>query len=130
MYKNIKFVLKRDGTYEDYEISKLQESIECVLKKVNEYNEQDYFLTTTAKKISFIVSDKLNDFIKGDETHSDFINVDFIHTCVCDELFSIGYNQTARMFIQSRCDELLSEKDKIISSLKNELRIYKGDDHE
>lgn len=127
MYKNIKYVLKRDGTYEDYEISKLQESIEFVLKKINEYNEQDFFLVSTAKKISFIVSDKINDFIKCDESHKDYINVDFIHTYVCNELFSIGYNQTAREFIQLRCDAIVSEKDKIISSLKNELRLYKGD---
>ncbi len=131
MYKNIKCVLKRDGTYEDYEISKLQESVEWILKKINEYNEQDIFLTMNAKKISFNVSDKINNELNdADAEHGYYVHVDAIHSHVCDELFGIGYNRTARALIQIRYDNILSEKDKTISSLKNELKLYKGDDHE
>lgn len=128
MYKNIKCVLKRDNTYEDYEISKLQESVESILKKINEYKEQDIFLTTTAKKISFTVSDKINNILINN--NEDYVSVESIHNYVCDELFSIGYNKTARAFIQLKYDKILSEKEKIISSLRKKLELYEGDNHE
>ena len=129
MYKNVKYVLKQDGTYEDYDISKIQESVVSVLKDVNEYNEQSQFLISNAKKISFNVSDKISDVLKI-ESKEDYVRTNVIYEYTCDELFSIGYNRTARKFINDRYNNIIAEKDKIISSLKNELKLYKGDDYE
>ncbi len=125
MYKNIKYILKQNGIYEDYDISKLQSAIKNALKSVNEYSERDGCLDVTAKILSQFISDKLDNVLKDDQPEIDYVSSDSLTICICDELFGAGYTRTAQTYMINKYLEALAEKDKVITSLKNELKLYK-----
>lgn len=125
MYKNIKYILKQDGTYVDYDISKLQSTVKTALQNVNEYNEHEQFLIISAKKISQIISDKINKDLEDDQSEINYVRSGTIVICICDELFNSGYTRAAQSYIVNKYVEGLAEKDKIISNLKNELKMYR-----
>ena len=125
MYKNIRYILKQDGMYEDYDISKLQSTIKTALQKVNEYNEHEQFLIISAKKIAQTISDKINVELEDDQLEIDYVRSGTLVIDICDELFNSGYTRAAQTYIVNKYIESLNEKDKIITKLKKELTMYR-----
>lgn len=123
MYGKIKFVIKRDNACEDFDISRLQLSINKIIKSTNEYDEDDSSIDSVSRRLSFTVVNVLSNYIDEDGG----INIDQIYDSVADCLFDIGYHHTGKSYLKTRYENIISEKDKEISTLKNKFREYIGE---
>ena len=122
MYGKIKFVIKRDECVEDFDISRLQSSINRIIKKTNEYNEDDNSIDSISRRLSFTVVNVLNNCIN----ENGGIGIDQIYDVVADCLFDIGYHCTGKSYLKIRYENIILEKDKEISMLKQQLREWRS----
>ena len=100
----IKYVTKRDGTIQEYQVEKIKTALLKALNEVNEpqWKTQRFDIDYLVKEIQYKIENKTNKL--QPTTDIDTVSIEFIQDCVEDVLMDFNLKKTAKAYILYRSE--------------------------
>lgn len=124
MYGRLKFVKKRNGELQDFDLGKLENTIYACIQETNEFTESESAMRSSSSRIAFTVITELNHKILENKLDPTKINVDILQDTVEDVFYNFGYHNTAKQYMRFKYYKKIKSKQSEIERLQKILKTH------